>query len=311
MKRLVITLILAMFLMAGCVTEVAVEPPPFVVDTGVDPYSWALVPAGEFIEGLNEHVTMVGYDYEIMVTDVTNAQFAEYLNDALAAGTVKIEERFDEDGESIQVVVGEYPGDVFNAYSHEVEITAGWKPHMKLNEPLLLIEFNGETFSAIEGYEDHPMVLVTWFGANAYCQFYDGRLPTEIEWEKAARGTDNRAFPWGDEIERNNANYYSSHDLFEKLFAGLGSTTPVGFYNGSTYEGYETLDSASPYGLYDMAGNVWQWTGDVYEDTHLRYLRGGSRSEYAYNLRVWTSNNAGPDYYGPNVGFRCARDVAE
>jgi len=152
------------------------------------------------------------------------------------------------------------------------------------------------------------MVIVTWFGAKAYCEFYGWRLPTEIEWEKAARGIDGRPFPWGDEIERNNANYYSSHDLFEKIVGGLGDTTPVGFYNGRTYDGYETLDSASPYGLYDMAGNVWQWTGDVYEDQHYRYLRGGSRENYAYDLRVWTRNSAGPTYYSPNVGFRCVRD---
>lgn len=311
MKRMLFTLVLVLFLLTGCSSvELTVEPPPFVVDTGVDPDSWALVPEGEFLAGQAEHVTLVGYDYEIMVTDVTNAQFAAYLNEALAAGTVQLGEVEDEDG-SFQAVVAYYPGDEFHGYSHEKEIAAGDWLHLNLEEPLLLIEFDGEQFTPIEGYENHPMIYITWFGADAYCSFYGGRLPTEIEWEKAARGTDNRPFPWGDEIERNNANFYSSHDLFEKLFAGLGSTTPVGFYNGSTYEDFETLDSASPYGLYDMAGNVWQWTGNVYEDTHLRYMRGGSRSEYAYNLRVWMRNSAGPDYYGPNVGFRCARDVAE
>ena len=150
------------------------------------------------------------------------------------------------------------------------------------------------------------MVLVTWFGAKAYCEFYGWRLPTENEWEKAGRGSDGRPFPWGDEIALNNANYYSSHDLFEKL-SGSYSTTPVGYYNGRTYDGYETLDSPSPCGAYDMAGNVWQWTADVYESTHYRYLRGGSKADYAYNLRVWMRNSAGPDYASPNVGFRCVR----
>ena len=152
-----------------------------------------------------------------------------------------------------------------------------------------------------------PVVLVTWFGAKAYCEFYDNRLPLEFEWEKAARGTDGRAYPWGDEIARNNANFYSSHDLFEKIVGGLGDTTPVGFYNGQAYEGYQTLDSPSPYSLYDMAGNVWQWSGDIYDDTHLRYMRGGSKENYEYNLRTWTRNNAGPEYFSPNVGFRCVR----
>ena len=154
--------------------------------------------------------------------------------------------------------------------------------------------------------------MVTWFGANAYCEYYGWRLPTEIEWEKAARGTEmangyGMPFPWGEDIERNNANYYSSSDLFEKMYGKLGNTTPVGFYNGKTYDGYDTLDSASPYGLYDMAGNVWQWTGDDYADQHYRMMRGGSFYTYEVDLRVWKNNSAGPQYYSPQVGFRCAR----
>jgi formylglycine-generating enzyme required for sulfatase activity len=168
--------------------------------------------------------------------------------------------------------------------------------------------FDDTIFKVKTGYENHPVVLVTWFGARAYCDFYGWRLPTEIEWEKAARGTEGRPYPWGDEISRNNANYYSSHDLFEKIAGKGGDTTPVGFYNGNTYDDYETLDSPSPYGLYDMAGNVEQWTGNVYENQHYRYLRGGSKASYAYNLRVWTRNNAGPDYYSISIGFRCARN---
>ncbi len=105
-----------------------------------------------------------------------------------------------------------------------------------------------------------------------------------------------------------NANYYSSQDIFEKTFGKQGSTAPVGFYNGSVYDDFITSDSPSPYGLYDMAGNVWQWTGDVYENQHYRYMRGGSKDTYGYNLRVWTRNSAGPEYYSPAVGFRCARN---
>jgi formylglycine-generating enzyme required for sulfatase activity len=176
-----------------------------------------------------------------------------------------------------------------------------------LEEQDLRLNYNDQTFTSMSGYENHPMVQVTWFGAKGYCEFYDWRLPSEVEWEKAARGTDNRPFPWGDEIERNNANFYSSRDLFEKL-GKQGDTTPVGFYNGNTYEGYETLDSPSPYGAYDMAGNVWQWTSDDYDNQHYRYLRGGSNATYEYNLRVWTRNSAGPEYYSPSAGFRCVRD---
>jgi formylglycine-generating enzyme required for sulfatase activity len=300
MKRQLLLLLLLAALISACgAATVSDAAPPLTFDTGIDPSDWATVPAGEFFMGLHEHEIEVDYDYEIMVTTVTNAQFAEYLNAALAAGDIKIVS--DE-------IVGYYPGDVFRAYEHEEEIAAGDWLHVDLSETGLRLKDVGGMFVPKEGYENRPMVQVTWFGAQAYCEYYENRLPTEVEWEKAARGTDTRAFPWGDEVFAENANYYSSHDLFEKIAGGLGDTTPVGFYNGKTYEDFETVDSASPYGVYDMAGNVWQWTGDVYENAHYRYMRGGSKADYAYNLRIWTRNNAGPDYHSPNVGFRCVRD---
>jgi formylglycine-generating enzyme len=298
MSRMALGLLLIGLCLVGCAPDGPGAPPR--IDTGVDPESWARVPAGEFRMGQHEHVVDVDYDYEIMRTDVTNAQYARYLNEALAAGRV-----MEVDGG----IVGYYPGDPFHAHEHEEEIAAGDWLHAPLNESGLRIVRVDGAFQPVAGYEMHPMVQVTWFGAKAYCEHHGGRLPTEVEWEKAARGTDGRPFPWGDTIQPANANYYSSHDIFERIGGGAGDTTPVGFYNGMAHAGYQTLDSASPYGLYDMAGNVWQWTGDVYEGVHYRYLRGGSKMDYGYNLRVWTRNSAGPDYYSPSVGFRCARDV--
>jgi formylglycine-generating enzyme required for sulfatase activity len=300
MIRILQLLILISLLLTACSEKSALNSAPPVFDPGIDPGTWALVPAGEFLMGLHDHETNVDYNYEIMVTDVTKAQFADYLNLALADGSLKIV------GDQ---VVGFYPGDEYHAYEHELEITAGDWPHIPLSDDGLRLDFDGTTFTSQVGYENHPMTMVTWFGAKAFCEYYAYRLPTEIEWEKAARGSDGRPFPWGDAIENRNANYYSSHDIFEKIIAGLGDTTPVGFYNGSTYGDYATLDSPSPYGLYDMAGNVWQWTGNVYENQHYRYMRGGSKDNYAYNLRVWTRNSAGPEYYSPGVGFRCVRDI--
>lgn len=298
MKHTLLLLFLITSLTTGCSTPDE-SGTPLTFDTGIDPSSWALVPAGEFFMGLHEHEAFVESAFEMMVTTVTNTQFSEYLNDALSSGDIKIVS--DE-------IVGYYPGDVFRGYEHEEEIAAGDWLVVDLSESGLRLKQIEGKFVPKEGYENRPMVQVTWFGAKAYCDFYQSRLPTEVEWEKAARGTDIRPFPWGDEILRENANYYSSHDLFEKIAGGLGDTSPVGFYNGNTYDDFKTIDSASPYGIYDMAGNVWQWTADVYENVHYRYMRGGSKADYAYNLRIWTRNNARPDYHSPSVGFRCVRD---
>lgn len=296
MKRLILTLGLLTALLASC-APVDLNASIPVYDTGIDPDTWATIPEGEFFHGQfnKEGFTAA---FEIMVTNVTTQQYADFLNAALADGYVKL------DGEKI---VGFYPGDKFHGVKHEERIDAGDWLFIPLDDPSQRIEFDGSTFSAQTGYENHPMTSVAWFGAWGYCGYYDWRLPTEMEWEKAARGSDDRPFPWGDEITRENANYYSSRDPFEDMSSFGSRTSPVGFYNGQNYDGYQTIDSPSPYGLYDMAGNVWQWTGDVYEGMHYRFMRGGSKDTYEMDLRIWVRNNATPVYFSPGVGFRCAR----
>jgi formylglycine-generating enzyme required for sulfatase activity len=296
MKLFLPTIFLAVVMLASC-TPVDLNAPLPAVDTGVDPNSWVQIPMGEFYSGQHEDIVSCEA-FEIMVTDVTTAQYAEFLNSALAAGYVKIE------GDQL---TGFYPGDEFHGAKHEERIDAGDWIFIPLNDPSQRIKFDDNNFTVQPGYENHPMTMVSWFGAWGYCGFYGWRLPTEVEWEKAARGTDTRPFPWGDEIKLENANFYASRDPFEDMSSFGSRTTPVGFYNGKTYDGYVTLDSASPYGLYDMAGDVWQWTGNVYEGMHYRFMRGGSKDTYEMDLRIWVRNNATPTYYSPGVGFRCSR----
>ncbi len=297
-KNFLITVIL-LFILTAC-QQVDFQAQPPVFETGMETVKWAEIPAGEFLQGqFNKEVT-IDNPFKIMVTPVTNEQYANYLNEAIAAGTIQI------NGSQVE---GYYPGDPFAGARHEEEINAGNYIHIPLEDPFLRLAYDGSTFTPIQGWEDHPMTMVSWFGARAFCEFYDWRLPTELEWEKAARGTDGRPFPWGDEIARNNANFYYSRDPFEDMTTFGSRTTPVGFYNGSTYNGYVTLDSASPFGVYDMAGNVWQWVADVYDSQHYRYMRGGSKEMYENNLRVWARNNATPTFTSPGVGFRCASDM--
>jgi len=201
-------LVLALLLTVGCSVASAQPDSVPVIDTGIDSATWAVIPAGEFLMGQHNRAVLLDHDYEIMVTSVTNAQYAGYLNKALAAGTIKIVDN---------QVAGYYPGDVYHGYKHEEEIGPGDRLHVPLTDPGLRLDFDRQLFATKRGYENHPMVMVTWFGAKAYCEFFGWRLPGETEWEKAARGNDARPFPWGDEIERNRANFYSSFDLFEKI----------------------------------------------------------------------------------------------
>ncbi|MBE0411578.1 MAG: hypothetical protein IBX69_17775, partial [Anaerolineales bacterium] len=125
MKHALVAVIIIALVTTACgpAPDIGAITPPYI-DTGIDPESWALVPAGEFPYGQHEHVTLVDNDYEIMVTPVTNEQFASYLNDALASGAIRLGEVEVEAGEQVWVetgVAGFYPGDPFDGYRHEEE----------------------------------------------------------------------------------------------------------------------------------------------------------------------------------------------
>jgi formylglycine-generating enzyme required for sulfatase activity len=154
---------------------------------------------------------------------------------------------------------------------------------------------------------DHPVVYVTWHDAVAYCEWLSEktgqpyRLPSEAEWEKAARGTDGQEFPWGDEWDESRCNTAQG---------GPGTTTPVGQYSPI---------GDSPYGVADMAGNVWEWCADWLEaypgnpfpdenyGERYRLLRGGSWKDHRVGARCAYRDGDPPHYGDDRLGFRCAR----
>ncbi len=305
-RKVALSLTLGVLLMAACAPRP--EPPEAVptVDTGVNPEEWVRVPAGEFLFGLHNRRMVLDYDYEIMKTPVTNAQWARFLNQALRDSAARNLIKLSEEG-----VMAFYPGEPYHGGKHEEKIDAGWYLAYPLHRVGQKVHWEGDSFVVQRGFENHPATFVTYFGAWAYCRYYGYRIPTEAEWEKAARGTDGRPYPWGHEITPAHANYYKSRDPFESLWGGLGETTPVGFYNGQTHLGFHTENAASPYGAYDMAGNVWEWVSDDIEETHQRILKGGSFTDYEIDCRATWRNFAPPEFAGPTVGFRCVREVQE
>ncbi len=271
------------------------------IDTGVNPDTWVLIPKGRFYAGQFLKETDINYDYKIMLTDVTNQMFADYLNKALSEGKIKVK-----NGK----VLGYYKGEKYYGFRHELKIPEGDNyPYFHLDEPGVRISYENGKFIVDKGFENHPATVVTWFGANAYCQYIGGDLPTEMEWEKAARGNTKYSYPWGDDIDKEYANYnFSQKEIREKVFGvDFQITTPVGFFNGRSYNGFETKKSVSPYGLYDMGGNVWQWVKDRYPKMSDRFMKGGSFRNYDVYLRVWFRNSAQPQYGGIDVGFRCVK----
>jgi len=138
---------------------------------------------------------------------------------------------------------------------------------------------------------NHPVGNVTYRDAEAYARWVGCVLPTEEQWEKAARGTDGRSYPWGDSFDLSRCNSADS---------GRGSTLPVN----------AMPDGQSPFGCYQMSGNVWEWTSSWYGAAHTqKVVRGGSYEESARLCTCYYREGIDPRYSRPDLGFRCAKSI--
>jgi eukaryotic-like serine/threonine-protein kinase len=253
------------------------------------------VPAGSFIMGNDEGQINERPKHEVSLdafwidqTEVTNAMFQHFVEET--GYETSAEDRgsawaFDGKGWS------EIPG-------------ADWQHPQGPN-------------STLSGLGGHPVVNVSWFDAKAYCEWAGARLPSEAEWEKAARGTDGSTYPWGEDAPTGSLLNFGDFSLYPdsvdpSLNDGYRFTAPVGSFPSG----------ASPYGALDMAGNVWEWVNDWFQEYYYsdapadnplgpkygdgRVFRGGSWNHSSLDIRssirMWSKPYDAVD----NVGFRCS-----
>ncbi len=176
------------------------------------------------------------------------------------------------------------------------------------------------------GKENHPVVEVSWHGAVRYAEFMGRQLPTQYQWEKAARGTSSLLgdstftvispgdtstvtvgfgfpYPWGEEFDAHRCNFRNSGDPFETS-VGV-ATTPGGFYNGTTRDGYSTGSNESPYGIFDLAGNVAEWCRDeALPNADQKVVRGGGWRMTRDACHTFWRQAAGTDSTDNAIGFR-------
>jgi len=311
--------------------------------TEKDGATMVLIPAGEFIMGSTEteakdaekrwglaegtlksetpqHIVFVDAFY-IDKYEVTNAQYKKFV-DETGHPTPSVP--------TMEEVLLTFRNELRDE-ADAISARQSEKTYRELRRRLKPWAWKNETYP--EGKANHPVVLVSWYDAVAYAKWANKRLSTEAEWEKAARGTDGRIYPWGNEWDASKCN--SAERIAKKALPNLqasllwfgewkkisptesarNTTVPVGSYKSGK----------SPFGIYDMAGNAFEWCMDWYDEDYYAkspkreptgpatgstcVLRGGSWNYPGFKLRTTYRNKHAPEVGGSPNGFRCVRDV--
>jgi sulfatase modifying factor 1 len=244
---------------------------------------WAEVPAGTFLWNIPPQSRTIDYTYTISKYEITNEQYVLFLKSALLDSDITVD---------TTSVTGYYSGDE--------SWDAGEYEYLDLDSSDIRISYEGNKFVIESGYEKHPVVEVTWFGANAFADYYDWSLPTQEEWFKAAWSDVTTDYQWGDVLLGSQANFLSSGDTLDD------DTTPVGYFDGSIYDSFQTINSPSPYNAYDMTGNVWEWTDTFFGSLAPgnRIILGGSWKSPSYMLQRWYPVGNLPTQSTGETGFR-------
>lgn len=232
------------------------RPPPTLLETEPTvPRRMVVIPRGPFLCGEVRVLEDIPYDYYMDIYPVTNEKYKEFM---LADG--------------------------YEAQTFWSEEGWSWKQENQVNRPKYWTDpkFNKA---------DHPVVGVSYYEAEAFASWAGKRLPTEQEWEKAARGTDGREYPWGHDFDKTKCNSRESN---------IDATTPVMKYK----------NGISPFGCFDMAGNVWEWCASWGDQSNKqRVIRGGAWFDDPVYLRSPNRYRGATDFRLNDIGFRLAQDT--